>query len=132
MTKPAKVSPSSNSGDNWYALNNGDKIRSKKAVDTTVEALRALAKISDQVLPKIEKAMEAQLAERKVKVVKRRWIAQSQEALYSNPKLWKSSIEIVPGWWLGTNYSNGAKREMLATAAQVAKDFDVQLKFHLV
>jgi len=44
----------------------------------------------------------------------------------------KSSVEIVPGWWLGTNYRNGDKRDMLATAAKVAQQFDIQLDFNLV
>lgn len=119
-------------GDNWFSIDDGAKVCSVKAIETTVEALRALAKVSNQILPEIEKEMMAQLSKRKVKVIKRRWLAQSQQALYDNPELFKSSVEIVPGWWLGTNYSNGDKRDMLATAAKVASQFKVQLEFHLI
>ena len=118
--------------DNWYSIDGGAKTPCKKAVDATVNALRALAKASDEILPEIEHEMELQLANRKTKVVKRRWIAQTKEALYQNPKLWVASVEIVPGWWLGTNYSNGDKRDMLATAAKVAAKFGVKLESHLV
>lgn len=119
-------------GENWYSIDGGEKVRSAKAVDTTVNSLRALAQISDQTLNEIEKAMLESFALKKKKVIKRRWIARSREALYDNPKLLSASIEIIPGWWLGTNYSNGDKREMLATAAQVARNFNIQLEFHLV
>ncbi|HEX9996190.1 MAG TPA: hypothetical protein VGB45_03535 [Abditibacterium sp.] len=81
IKKPVMAKGILESGDNWYALNDSEKHYSEKAVVITVEALRELAKISDQILPEIEKAMEAQFAERKVKAIKRRWIAQSQEAL---------------------------------------------------
>ncbi len=130
--KPATNTVAASKGDNWYSINEGDKVFNVKAIDTTVGALKALAKTSPDILLKIEEEMEAQLAKRKVKVIKRRWLAQSKEALYSNPKLSTASVEIVSGWWLGTNHSNGDKRDFLTTAAKVAKDFKVQLDFYLV
>ena len=119
-------------GDNWYSINGGDKVYDVKAIKTTVDALSSLASLSPQILPEIEKEMEAQFVKKKIKVIKRKWIAQSREALYDDSKLWNKSVEIIAGWWVGTNYSNDAKRDMLATAAKVAKDFGVKLEFHLV
>ena len=119
-------------GENWYSINGGDKVYDVKAIKTTVGALSSLASLSPQILPEIEKEMEAQFLKKKVKVIKRRWIAQNREALYNDSKLWNKSVEIIPSWWLGTNYSNDAKRDMLATAAKVAKDFGIKLEFHLV
>ncbi len=134
-TPPVKLSdvptlPSAK--QNWCSVNGGQKFFSTKAIEVTVEALRQLAEVSDAVLPQIEAAMMDSFATKKKKVIKRRWIAQSREELYENPKLLASSIEIVAGWWLGTNYSNGDKRDMLATAASVAQQFDIQLDFNLI
>ena len=128
-TFPAKATQAI--GENWYSINDSKKVFRTKAIDVTVESLRALAQISEQTLVEIEKMMLASFAAKKKKVIKRRWIARSREALYNNPTLHKASVEIIPGWWLGTNYSNGDKREMLALAAQVAQKFAVQLEFHL-
>lgn len=119
-------------GDNWFAVDDGDQVSYKNAVDVLANSLRTLAQVSDKILPEVEQEMELQLAKRKIKVIKRRWIAQSKEALYQNPKLWRASVEIVPGWWLGTNYSNGDKRDMLTTTAKVAAKLGIQFKFHLV
>ncbi len=119
-------------GDNWFAIDKGGANHYKNAIDVLVHSLRALNQISDEMLPEIERAMEAQLAARKTKVIKRRWLAQSKESLYQNPKLWTSSVKIVPGWWVGTNYSNGDKRDMLATVAQVAAKSGIELRSHLV
>ena len=127
-----KVSPTANQeGDNWYSLDGGQKVAYKKASDATLSALKTLAETSVQILPELEKEMNVQLANRK-KVVKRRWIAHSKEALYDNPKMWEKSVKIVPGWWLGTNYSNGDKRDLLAMATKVAANFGVKMEFHLV
>lgn len=130
----ATKTPVNNSakGDNWYSLNGTAKVFNVKAIDTTVGALSSLANLSPQILPAIEKEMETQFAKRKIKVIKRRWLAQSREALYDDPKHWNKSVEIIPGWWLGTNYSNDSKRDMLATAMKIAKDFGIELDFHLI
>lgn len=127
-----KVIPTANQeGDNWYSIDGGERMTYKKAIQATVSALRDLAKISDQILPEMEKEMNVQMSNRK-KVVKRRWIAQNKESLYDNSKMWDKSVEIAPGWFLGTNYSNGDKRDLLATAAKIAARFGVKIEFHLV
>ena len=120
------------SGENWYEVGTQKKVFSKTAVGAMVGALRALADSSPQVLPEIEKEMELQLTKRKVKVIKRRWIARSKEALYDDPRFWNNSEEIAPGWWIGTHYSNNDKREMLQTAAKIANRLGIEFEFFMV
>ena len=129
--EPAQLSATAvQEGENWYSIDEQPRVFSKKASDTTVNLLRALAKISSQMLPEMEKELNAQVSNRKV--VKRRRIAQNKEALYNDSKMWEHSVEVIPGWWLGTNYSNGDKRDLLAVAAKVAAKFGVKVGFHLV
>lgn len=117
-------------GDNWYCINGGNKVRSQKAVETTVAAIRELASI-DGLLAEIERQILLIQQQKGRKVNKRRWLARSKEELYSNPKLYSASVEIIPGWWLGTNYSNTDKSAMLALAASVAATHGTKLEFHL-
>jgi predicted type IV restriction endonuclease len=117
-------------GDNWYCINEGSKVRSQKAIDTTIGALRELATISG-ILEEIESQILSSQQRASRKVHKRRWLARSREELYANPKMYSSSVEIIPGWWLGTNYSNADKNAMLSTTARVAAKHGVKLEFSL-
>ena len=117
-------------GDNWYCINDGPKVRSQKAIDVAVAALRELARIPT-IFEEIEKQIAFSEQQKGRKVIKRRWLARSREELYTNPAMHSSSIEIVPGWWLGTNYSNADKSAMLKTTAKVAANHAIQLEFCL-
>ena len=117
------------SGENWYAINGQEKLRSKKAIDITVAAMKELAKLNPQILEKIA-AKASQKGSRKV--IKRRILAKTREELYDNPKMWKCALEIVPGWWLGTNYSNTDKAAFLSLAQKTATEHGISLTFNLV
>ncbi|BCM89811.1 hypothetical protein IAD21_01659 [Abditibacteriota bacterium] len=117
-------------GDNWYCINDGPKIRNQKAIDTTVRALRELAP-TPGLLEEVEKQIILSEQQKGRKIIKRRWLTRSREELYTNPKLYSASVELIPGWWLGTNYSNADKSAMLNTAAKVAARHGINLEFHL-
>jgi hypothetical protein len=52
---------------------------------------------------------------------KRNYIAQDQADLYpGRPDLRKRSLEIIPGWWIGTNYSKGDMEKIIRHAEEVA------------
>jgi negative regulator of replication initiation len=52
---------------------------------------------------------------------KRRYIARDQAELYpGRPDLRKHSLEIIPGWWIGTNYSTENMEEIVRLAEEVA------------
>ena len=115
-------------GGNWYSVNGVEKLRSKKASEVMANALRELSQLAPQFLGNVEK----QVLERKGnRVQKRRWLARTKEELYTNPEFHNHSVEIVPGWWLGTNYSNDNKREMLEVAREVASKLGITFDFYL-
>ena len=64
---------------------------------------------------------------------KRRWIARSKSELYpGRPDLEIYSVELVQGWWMGTNYSIARIGKMVELACEVAnvefgKDLTVSL-----
>ena len=65
---------------------------------------------------------------------KRRYLSREKENLYpGRPDLQKkASKEIAPGWWIGTNYSNQTKRQIIQMACEVAGiKFDDELKIDL-
>ena len=113
----------------WYSINGVERLRSKIAVDVTVAAFRELVALVPQFLELFEK--EEAKKRQKRKVQKRQWVARRREDLYTNPLLLPSSIEITSGWWLGTNYSNEHKREMLSIAQRIANEYGVKMDFEL-
>jgi len=115
-------------GENWYSVNGVEKLRSKKASEVTLSALRELSHLAPQFLEDVEKQV---LAQKGQKVQKRRWLARTKEELYTNPEFHNHSVEIVPGWWLGTNYSNDNKREMLEVARETASKLGIKFDFQL-
>jgi predicted type IV restriction endonuclease len=131
-TAAPQVKSQVEASENWYSINQVEKLRSKKAIDVTVGAFREVGQMVPEFLEEVAREMQKELQKRGRKINKRRWIARSKEELYSDPRHWNKSIQLAPGWWLGTNYSNDSKREMLATAAKVAKNFGIDLEFHLV
>lgn len=117
------------SDDNWYAINDSNKVRSKKAIDVTIAALQGLAALEPQILEEIS---TGSMGKGNRKVVKRRILARTREELYDNPKMLKASVEILPGWWLGTNYSNPSKAALLSLAQSIALRYGIKFSFHLV
>ncbi len=120
--------PSVGEGENWYSINGVEKLRSKKASEVVANALRELAQLAPQFLGDVEEQL---LARKGNKVQKRRWLARTKEGLYSNPEFHNHSVEIIPGWWLGTNYSNDSKKDMLAVAREVASKLGIEFDFQL-
>ncbi len=53
---------------------------------------------------------------------KRRYLAKDKRELYPDrPDLGEQhSVEVVPGWWLGTNYSHRNIQEIIDLAIEVA------------
>lgn len=52
---------------------------------------------------------------------KRRYVAQDQADLYpGRPHLRKRSLEIIPGWWIGTNYSKESIEKIIRMAEKLA------------
>ena len=52
---------------------------------------------------------------------KRRWIARSKNDLYPDrPDFAEKSVELVQGWWMGTNYSIPRIEKMVELACEVA------------
>jgi hypothetical protein len=117
-------------GQNWYAINGEVRLRGSNAAKVTAAAFSELA----SRVPNFLEVYEAKAAEQKTRRKKssRRWIAQRREDLYDNQKLMHASVEIERGWWLGTNYSNSDKRQMLSLAKEIAKPHGIELQFELV
>ena len=115
-------------GDNWFAVNGAEVLRSKQAIKITVAALRECHALIPNFLGIFHRERAAQTVGRKTP---RRWLAKEREDLYDKPHLAKNSTELADGWWLGTNYTNGEKREMLELAKQIATRHGIELSFHL-
>lgn len=118
-------------GGNWYSINSGDKQTFTKAIEATVEGLKELSTLVPDFMISFEKKAADFRAKKKSKGEKRRWVARNREDLYQNPKLISASKEIAPGWWLGTNYGNAEKRDMLKIARDVAARADIRFEFEL-
>ena len=118
---------------NWFSINDEAKTESSKAIDVTVEGLKALAALIPDFYVVFEKEAIAFRAKGKSNGEKRRWIASKPEDLYQrqDPQLLKASRQLSENWWLGTNYSNSDKRNMLEVAKKIATRFDVKFEFDL-
>jgi len=52
---------------------------------------------------------------------KRRFVARDRTELYpGSPDLTEHSVELIPGWWMGTNYSKRSITEIIQLACEVA------------
>jgi hypothetical protein len=50
----------------------------------------------------------------------RRYVGRSPQEVYpSKPKLWRSTVEFAPGWYIGTNENNKTKLKLLRRASEV-------------
>lgn len=115
-------------GGNWFSVDGVETLRSKQAMKVTIEALRTC----QQKMPNFLETFHAERTEQtQGRKVTRRWIAKQRENLYDKSHLMGNSVELANGWWLGTNYSNGEKREMLDLAKQIVARHGVELSFHL-
>ncbi len=116
---------------NWYSLNDGAKQGSLKAIETTVNGLKELIAQVPDFMASFERESAEFRKKKKSKGAKRRWVAQNREDLYQNPKLIQASREIAPNWWLGTNYGNADKRDMLTIAKKIAARSNIKFDFEL-
>lgn len=84
------------------------------ARDVMMQLLQLLAKEDDTFLERFASRKHGK---------KRRYIAQFREDLYpGRPDLAEDhSIEIVPGWWMGTNYSRSNIQQIIDLAKEVAQ-----------
>ncbi len=119
--------PPKSDGENWFAMNGKELLRSKQAVKITVAALREC----HALIPNFLETFHREHTKSQVGIkVKRRWIARQRENLYDRQDLISNSIEIGD-WWLGTNYNNATKRAMLELASCIAAQHNIELTFHL-
>lgn len=116
---------------NWYSVNGNARKSSSKAIETTVEGLKELIALVPDFMISFEQEATTFRKKKKSGGEKRRWVARNREDLYQNPKLTHASREIAPGWWLGTNYGNPDKRDMLTIAKKVAARSDIKFEFQL-
>lgn len=116
---------------NWYAINDGAKKASSKAIETTVGGLKELIALVPDFMVLFEQEAIEFRKKKKSKGDKRRWVARNRADLYRNPKLIHASREIAPNWWLGTNYGNSDKRDMLTIAKKIAERSNIKFDFEL-
>lgn len=84
------------------------------ARDVMTQLLQLLAKEDDSFLERFASRKHGK---------KRRYITQRREDLYpGRPDLAEDhSVEVVPGWWLGTNYSRSNIQQIIDLALEVAQ-----------
>lgn len=102
----------------------GESRNANNAIDALVDILRRLSSRNPQFIERL-----AQVATGRT----RHYVAKSRDDLYpQKPELTEYAIELVPGWWLGTNISNRTKMNIIEQACGVegltlGKDVVIQL-----
>jgi hypothetical protein len=99
--------------------------KAKSAKDVMVNVLRILAQEDSDFLTRFVSRKHGR---------KRRYVAQDKYDLYKDrPDLSEqSSIEFLPGWWVGTNYSIHNIQQIIDLALEVAKpDLRNLISYHL-
>lgn len=133
--EPNPIKPIRNSSDysenstkshkNFSYTFKGQTYSVKFAKDVMVNVLRILAQEDSEFLTRFISRKHGR---------KRRYVAQDKYDLYKDkPDLSEHcSIEFLPGWWLGTNYSIKGIQRIIDLALEVAKpDLRNQIDYHL-
>jgi len=109
--KPHK-NPQKRNVDNYTFTFEGKTYSAKSARDVMVKVFQLLAKSDKDFLDRFASRKHGK---------KRRYIAKDKMELYPDrPDLCEEhSIEIMPGWWMGTNYSKGNIQRILNLALEV-------------
>jgi hypothetical protein len=91
----------------------GNRIDAGSAKEVMVQVFRLLAQEDSGFLERFAARKHGR---------KRRYLAKERQELYpGRPDLAEEqSVEIVPGWWLGTNYSRKNIQEIIDLACEVA------------
>ena len=91
----------------------GQSRHAGNAIDALLDILRTLAEKSPTFLEKLSPAVKGRT---------RNHIARAREDVYpEKPELIEYTTELVPGWWLGTNFSNRDKMKIIEKACEVEK-----------
>lgn len=94
------------------------------AIEALIDILRTLANRNPQFVERLAPAVRGRT---------RSHLARSRTDVYpQKPELTEYTIELVPGWWLGTNISNRDKMKIIQKACEVGglkvgKDISIQL-----
>jgi predicted type IV restriction endonuclease len=88
----------------------GSKREARNAIEALIEVLRAMSKRDPGLLPKLSQTVPTR---------SRNHIARAPELVYPNrPQLSGLTMELEPGWWLGTNIANRDKLRIIKKACE--------------
>jgi len=105
----APTQPISERGISYRMFNEAKQ--AANAIDALVDILRALAGRNPQFLDKLAIVARGRT---------RNHIARSRNDVYPRkPELTEYTVELIPGWWLGTNIANRDKMTIIRKACQV-------------
>lgn len=107
----------------------GQTYSARTACDAMRQVFALLAQEDPEFLERFAARQELSLGSRKRK---RRYLARNKYDLYPGRRdiAEKASVEVVPGWWLGTNYSIANMQEIINLALSVARP-DLRESFHV-
>ncbi len=110
--RPPVTQPTSNGGSFSFVWD-GVRVGCSSGREVLLEVLRRLARRDESFLRRFAARKHGR---------KRRYVAEERADLYpGRPDLVEShSVELVPGWWMGTNYSRRGIVEILELACEVA------------
>jgi hypothetical protein len=116
QTKPFTPATSSNhprTADNFNFLFKGQEFSARSARDVMIKLFQLLSKEDSGFLDRFASRKHGK---------KRRYLARDKHDLYPNrPDLAEQhSVEVVAGWWLGTNYSRRNIQDIIELALEVA------------
>jgi hypothetical protein len=111
-------------GGTWYRIG-GVTQQHRNGVELMIAILRDLAQRDTSFLSRFAEREHGR---------NRRWIAQDKYQLYQRRDLCEEySRELVANWWVGTNYSNSNKRQIIEAAIETAglaldREFSYQIE----
>jgi hypothetical protein len=100
--------------NNFYFIYHGQKVTARSARDLMTKIFKLLQKEDNSFFERFASRKHGK---------KRRYLARDKYELYpGRPDLAEQhSIEIAPGWWLGTNYSRKNIQDIINLALEVAR-----------
>lgn len=109
--RTSTVKPVSERGVSYQIFDQTKK--SGNAIDALIDILRTLANRNPHFLGQLSQVVAGRT---------RNHVAVSRENVYPlKPELAEYTVELVPGWWLGTNISNRDKIRIIRVACDVEK-----------
>ncbi|MCX7963565.1 MAG: hypothetical protein N2644_03645 [Candidatus Sumerlaea chitinivorans] len=98
----------------------GQTNSARSAADLMRQVFALLAQEDPEFLERFAARQELSLGSRKRK---RRYLARNKYDLYPGhpDRAERASVEVVPGWWLGTNLNNVEKQKIINEALSVAR-----------